>query len=377
MGHYLNPGNAGFQTVRRNQYVDKTGLIELINETIGTDQKLTCVSRPRRFGKSCAAKMLCAYYDRTCDSKELFDDLSIAKEKDYHDHLNQYDVIYIDITEFLNTLDKSHAVQNISNKVTVEIVEAYPQIPKESTLTDALLSAVGITGKPFLFIIDEWDAIFREASEDDTLQEEYILLLRSLFKNSGVTDRIVAAAYITGILPIKKYGTQSAISDFREYTMVKPRRFAPYVGFTENEVKELCHESDMSFEEMQERYDGYYFENAGHIYSPNSVMEAVKNREFDSYWSSSETYESLRHYIDIDFDGLQKDIIRMLGGDRIPVSTTAFQNDMTSIKDKNDVLTLLIHLGYLAYDDAWKTVYIPNKDVKTQFMDAVRHSENY
>ena len=377
MGHYLNPGNAGFQTVRRNQYVDKTGLIELINETIGTDQKLTCVSRPRRFGKSCAAKMLCAYYDRTCDSKELFDDLSIAKEKDYHDHLNQYDVIYIDITEFLNTLDKSHAVQNISNKVTVEIVEAYPQIPKESTLTDALLSAVGITGKPFLFIIDEWDAIFREASEDDTLQEEYILLLRSLFKNSGVTDRIVAAAYITGILPIKKYGTQSAISDFREYTMVKPRRFAPYVGFTENEVKELCHESDMSFEEMQEWYDGYYFENAGHIYSPNSVMEAVKNREFDSYWSSSETYESLRHYIDIDFDGLQKDIIRMLGGDRIPVSTTAFQNDMTSIKDKNDVLTLLIHLGYLAYDDAWKTVYIPNKDVKTQFMDAVRHSENY
>lgn len=376
MGHYLNPGNAGFETIRKNTYIDKSELIELINSTIGTLQKLTCISRPRRFGKSCTAKMLCAYYDRSCHSESLFDDLKIAEEKDYKKYLNQFDVIYIDLTEFLTTSEKSHVVQNITEKVTAELNEAYPQIPKRKDFLDSLLSAVEITGRPFIFIIDEWDAMFREDEYDQNLQKEYILLLRSLFKNSGVTDKIVAAAYITGILPIKKYGTQSAISDFEEFTMVKPRRFAPYVGFTEDEVRKICQKFNMDFEEMRDWYDGYFFKNAGHIYNPNSVMKAVNNREFDSYWSSSETYESLRYYIDIDFDGLQKDIVRMLGGVSVPVSTTAFQNDMTSIKDKDDVLTLLTHLGYLAYDDASETVRIPNDEVRIQFVDAVRHSSH-
>ena len=94
MGNYLNPGNSGFEEIRRSLYVDKSGLIRLINDSIGTIQKLTCISRPRRFGKSFAAKMLCAYYDKTCDSSVLFDDLAIAEDEHYTDHLNKYDVIY-------------------------------------------------------------------------------------------------------------------------------------------------------------------------------------------------------------------------------------------------------------------------------------------
>ncbi len=371
MGMYLNIGNAGFQSVRKGLYVDKTGLISFINKTLGTKDKLTCVSRPRRFGKSFATQMLCAYYDKSCDSKALFYDLEIAKDPGYDKFLNKYDVIYLDITWFISTeKDIKNTVCYLQEQVMQELCSIYSSVEAESSLPVLLAKISEITGHRFIIIIDEWDALFREAMDDTELQKEYLQLLRGLFKSS-LTDKMIEAAYMTGILPIKKYGTQSALTDFREYTMLQPKKLAEYVGFTEQEVKALCQEYGMDFETARRWYDGYSFSKVKSVYSPNSVVQAIKNEEFCDYWTETETYESLKHYIGLNADGLKNAIIAMLGGERYKINTRTFQNDISSIRSKDDVLTLLVHLGYLAYDSIEKEVYIPNHEVAKEFKNAV------
>ena len=233
MGTYLNPGNIGFKEVRSSQYIDKSGLIQLINNTIGTKQKLTCVSRPRRFGKSFAAQMLCAYYDKTCDSSPLFDDLEIAVDKKinstYQQHLNKYDVIYLDMTGVIGETNITDIVPYIRRNIIGELTKQYPALKVEEGFSATMVNAVKLTGNKFIMIIDEWDAPIRESIDHPAVQKEYLEFLRSLFKNSGTTDKIFAAAYMTGILPIKKDGSQSAISDFKEFSMINPWKFSKYV----------------------------------------------------------------------------------------------------------------------------------------------------
>ena len=374
MGMYLNIGNAGFRSVRKGLYVDKSGLISFINSTLGTKDKLTCVSRPRRFGKSFATQMLCAYYDKSCESRDLFSDLEIAGDPLFEQYLNQYDVLFLDITWFISTAQNvKNTVSYLQKQVIDELHGSYPSVPKESSLPLMLAKIAEATERRFIIIIDEWDALFREVKDDTELQKEYIQLLRGLFKSS-LTDKMIEAAYMTGILPIKKYGTQSALTDFREYTMIQPKKLAEYVGFTETEVKKLCQEYGMDFEDIKRWYDGYSFSRAKSVYSPNSVIQAISNEEFGDYWTETETYESLKFYIGLNEDGLKDAIISMLGGERCRINTRTFQNDISSIKSKDDILTLLVHLGYLAYDSVEKEVYIPNQEVADEFKNAVENS---
>lgn len=379
MGNYVNTGNAGFAAAVRDTYVDKTELIAFINSTLGTKRKLTCVSRPRRFGKSYAAQMLCAYYDKSCDSSGLFANLKIAQDSSYQEHLNRHHVIYLDITWFISIAeDIRDTVSNLQAKVVAELRALYPDVKQEQTLPETLAGIHEATGNRFIMIIDEWDALFREARNDHALQEQYIQLLRGLFKSSGQTDKMIEAAYMTGILPIKKYGTQSAMTDFKEYTMLQPEPLGRFTGFTEQEVSRLCESSKLSFSAVREWYDGYILGNSTHIYSPKSVMDALARNRIGNYWTQSETYESLKIYIDLDEDGLKEAIVQMLGGAHIRIDTGTFQNDMTTIRRKDDVLTLLIHLGYLAYDADAKRVFIPNEEVRQEFVRAVttgRHQE--
>lgn len=377
MGIYLNPGNDGFRQVLNGKYVDKTGLIACINEVLDTTDKLTCISRPRRFGKTLAAKMLCAYYDKTCDSRLMFEGLEIGKEQSFEIHLNRYDVIYLDITWFISqTLNLDVIVSNIQEWVIQELREAYQGCISEKTqfLATALTEIFQNTGDRFFFIIDEWDALFREAKENIAIQKEYIQLLRGLFKGGPSSDQTIIGAYMTGILPIKKYGTESALTDFREYTMVKPAKLAQYVGFTEEEVKTLCNHYHMDFDIMEQWYDGYSFSKVQHVYSPNSVMSAIRNEEYGNYWTKTETYESLKNYISANMDGLKDAIVSMLGGQKVEIETLRFQNDMISMNSRDDVLTLLIHLGYLAFDSEANEVYIPNLEVADSFKIAVKES---
>lgn len=371
MGTYLNPGNRGFQEILQSEYVDKTGLIDLVNQTVGTMEKLSCISRPRRFGKSYAAKMLCAYYDCSCDSHELFDDKEIAKTEGYLIHLNQYHVINLDITTFLSQAQrKGISLKDVPNMIVdaiqTELRELYPECIGND-LTDSLVRFVNKTGRRIIFVIDEWDALIREAKKDELTQKRYLNLLREWFKSNNFTPQVVAAAYMTGILPIKKYGSQSAISDFTEYSILDPDGFAAFTGFTEAEVKNLCERYGMSFEDAGKWYDGYDFPDVGAIYNPYSVMLAMRKRKFGSYWQKTSAAESLMTYINMDFDGLQEMIARLIAGEEVEVRTSSFENDLETFKSRDDVLTLLIHLGYLACHEEETAARIPNEEVRIEF----------
>lgn len=377
MGTYLNPGNESFRQILQDEYVDKTGLIAHINRVIDTSKNLVCISRPRRFGKSYAARMLCAYYDRSCNSTDLFSQLQIASDPSFKKHLNQYHVINLDITGFisdakLQDIPLKEVPFRISKKILEEVICHYPEMERFTSLNDCLIELVHQTKTKIVFIIDEWDAMIRETQTDDEAQNRYFNLLRGWFKNSNFTPAVVAAAYMTGILPIKKDGSQSAISDFEEYTMIKPRQFGQFVGFTEAEVKQLCRQNNTCFDLMKQWYDGYIFKDTGAVYNPNSVMKAIRFKDFDSYWTETSAAESLMKYISQDYNGYTKTIAELVGGIEVKVDTKGFANDLTTFRGRDDVLTLLIHLGYLAYDSERKTVRIPNEEIRLEFQKSIR-----
>lgn len=374
MGMYINPGNNLFKRALNSKiYVDKSKLVSYVNDVIDTEQQFICVSRPRRFGKSMAANMLAAYYSCGCDSKELFNKLEIKNCNTYEKHINSYDTIFLNIPKFLV---KADVIEELGKYIEYVLIKEFKNQFKNydiSELTDlnTIISHIAnhnnYKNNGFIFIIDEWDCVFREAIENITAQKNYLNFLRSIFKDNGD----IKLAYMTGILPVKKYGSHSAINIFDEFSMTDPAMLAEYVGFTEDEVMVLCRKYNMDFNEMQYWYNGYLFDESLHIYNPESVVAALTRKKFKSYWTRTETYEALKVYIDMNFDGLKDNIIKMLGGSRIKISTDTFQNDMTTFASKDDVLTLLVHLGYLAYDFNTSEVFIPNHEIQEEFTTAV------
>ena len=381
MGTYINPGNAAFKRISGPNYVDKTMLIELLNQRIPGENYLVCVSRPRRFGKSYAAKMLSAYYDCSCDSHSLFDNRKIAECADYTEHLNQYNVISLDITSFISeakSLDRplKDVSKMIREAIHDELIILDPDLKPKKTLVDELKYFVEKpNGKQWVFIIDEWDAMIREAKNDAEAQQSYLSLLRGWFKNNGFTDQCIAVAYMTGILPIKKDGSQSAISDFEEFPILSPGEFAGVTGFTEEEVKGLCEKHSVPFDDFKAWYDGYDFPECGEIYNPYSVMCAIRSKKCKSYWKKTAASESLFTYINMDFDGIQEIITRLISGEEIDVKTDGFQNDFEQFSSRDDVLTLLVHLGYLTYNEDKKTVRIPNEEVRSEYYDILNSNK--
>lgn len=372
MGTCLNPGNSGFARILQTEYVDKTGLIEAINGTVNTALSLTCVSRPRRFGKSYAAQMLCAYYDKTCDSHGLFDGLKIAETADYEKHLNRYDVIYLNMTDALGEAAEGDLVPFVKRSILRELAAAYPQVRQVEGFAATLVNAVEAIGNRFVMIIDEWDAPLREYPEND---REYLEFLRALFKSSATTAKLFAAVYMTGILPIKKVRTQSALSDFEEYTMLDPEPFSEYVGFTEGEVRALCAKHGVDFSEMKRWYDGYRMPGIGSVYNPNSVMRAIRKRKFDSYWSQSSAADNLLDFISRDVDGLRQTIAELMGGVEVEIDTTGYNNDLT-YTTRDAAMTMLAHLGYLSYNQDTKAVRIPNEEIRLEFARTIRQDRN-
>ena len=385
MGTYINKGNNVFRDIVSHEYVDKTSLIPLINATLNSERRYSCVTRCRRFGKSMAAKMLCAYYDKSCDSRELFVGLKAERDKSFETYLNRYSVIYLDVTSFTARPElRKNIVRNIQEEIIYELKEAFPDVKykENSDLMDVLASIHQSTGEKFFFIIDEWDAICREFPERQkmkgdpktitpTILDEYIMLLRRLFKTQD-SDEVFVGAYLTGILPIKKYNTESALNNFNEYSMIDPAYLAACYGFTEDEVLALANQHDASMEDLKMWYDGYKIGREKSIYNPYSVMKAIQRGSCRSYWTTTGAYDSVITYIQMNYEGLKDDIIRMLAGERVYVDTTEFLNDMHIVRSKNDVFTVLIHLGYLAYDEDAQECFIPNKEVADEMNKAIR-----
>ena len=372
MGNYINLGNFGFQSARNSRYVDKSELISVVNHTLFSEQRFSCVSRSRRFGKSVAAKMLCAYYDQSCDSRSLFEDLKIADDPDFERHLNKYPVICLDISDFITRFKDESIVLEMDQALKNDIHLTHPDIPlfEKDDLMELLARINAKTNQQFIFIIDEWDSICREFSANPKVMDRYVDWLRRLFKG-GLTLRVFAGVYMTGILPIKKYDTQSALNNFVEYSMVEPMDLARYFGFTKKEVQDIALKYGMDFDELEKWYDGYQIGDEKSMFNPNSVMMALKSKRCRSYWSNSTTFTPVSEYISMNYDGLKDDIITMLAGGRCQVNPTGFQNDLKVIQSKDDVLTVLIHLGYLSYDWQKNECYIPNKEVEQEMVNAV------
>ena len=375
MGVYLNPGNEKFaKAVQSEIYVDKTGLIEYTNQVINTVQRYVCVSRPRRFGKSMTADMLTAYYGKECDSRELFSGLKISQNAVFAQHLNQYPTIFLNMQEFLSrSKEIGQVIDRVRRMLLRELKNSYPDVDyfDDTDLVESLQDIYAATKQSFIIIIDEWDCIFREYKQDKEAQEIYLDFLRDMLKDKSC----IALAYMTGILPIKKYGTHSALNMFDEFSMINPGPLASYVGFTELEVAALCTDYHMDLDEIKAWYNGYSFEKIPSIYNPRSVVSCMRFGKIGNYWNQTETFEALQIYIDMNFEGLKDDVLSMIAGESVPVNTGSFTNDMTTFRTEDDVLTLLIHLGYLSYDYENKTVKIPNNEVCEEYVNSVSVSD--
>lgn len=377
MGRFVNPDSSAFREALNSEiYVDKSGLIDYTNRLLCTTQKYICNSRPRRFGKSMTANMLSAYYSKGTDSKDMFSSLAIASSPGYGKHLNKYDVIHFDVQGFVELAGSpSKVVSLIKKEIIEELREYYPESVEngEVSLANVLAKINVKTGHKFVVIIDEWDAIIRDDANDKTVQKEYISFLRGLFKGYE-PDKYIALAYMTGILPIKRERTQSALNNFKEYTILDAGEFSEYVGFTEDEVKALCKKYNRNYEDVMRWYDGYRLDGY-HVYNPRAVVEVMLSGKFKSYWSETSNLDLVVPLINMDFDGLKTDIITMISGSEVPVIVKTFKNDTVSISSKDNALTYLIHLGYLAYNEENETAFIPNEEIREEMVYAVEKKE--
>ena len=375
MADIINIGNEGFASARRSQYVDKSGLIGFVNRTLCSEDKFICVTRARRFGKSMAAKMLCAYYDQSCSSDSLFSDLRIASDPTYLTHLNKYPVIYLDMTFFTtNCKNQDTMVEWMDRWIKSDLQKVYPEGPsaERQPLISYLLALAEHQSKRFIMIIDEWDAICRETAHSSELMHRYVDWLRSMFKSSN-TDRVFAGVYMTGILPIKQYDTQSALNNFTHYSVLDPEPLQGYFGFTEEETRALCSQNGMDYRTLEQWYDGY--EVGGmRIFNPNSVAKALKKRTYSNYWMQTGAYEGLKRYITMNLDGLCDAVVSLLAGISVKIESLRFSGDLSQMDGRDSVLTTLIHLGYLTYSRGTGTVRIPNNEVKKEFEDVIRDS---
>ena len=374
MAMFVNPDNSAFQVALNSEiYVDKTGMLEYTNKVMNTLQGYICNSRPRRFGKSVTANMLAAYYSKGCDSREMFSTLKISESIGFKKNINKYDVIHLDIQWCIEPAGGSeNVVSYITEKTICELREYYPNELSEKikSLPEALSVINSMNGTKFIIIIDEWDIIIRDEANNKKVQEEYINFLRAMFKGVEPT-KYIGIAYLTGILPIKKLKTQSALNNFKQYTMLTPGPLAEYIGFTEEEVKKLWDRYGQDFYKVKRWYDGYKL-GRYHIYNPNAVVSLMIEGEFRSYWSETGSYRIIVPLINMDFDGLKSAVIEMLAGGSVEIDVTSFQNDTVNFEDKDDILTYLIHLGYLAYNQKREMAFVPNEEIREELFRAIK-----
>ena len=405
MGIYLNPGSDRYEEALRTEiYVDKTNMLSFLNSVVNTKRKYVAVSRPRRLGKTTTAEMISAYYDCSIDARTLFEDKKIctgpklqasglgSKESPWDIYLNKFYVIHINMVDLATETGSIQGMLSGLEKVVMrELREEWPDAGRDSPGGIRLLmdEIYNREKARFVIVIDEWDCIFRQFREDADGQRLYLDFLRDWLKDKSY----IALAYITGILPIKKYGQHSALNMFGEYSMLQPQQLAEYAGFTKPEVREICETYELDFEQIRDWYDGYrlrgaipvserkaarsgeYAGNLFSIYSPVSVVNSALNGILCNYWNETETAEALKEYIRRNYDGLKEDVAVLMQGRRIPCDVTTYQNDMTTFHSKDDIFTLLIHLGYLGYDSVTKEIFIPNREVEDVFRQTTKGEE--
>ena len=372
MGIYLNPGNENFRGfLKAPIYVDKTMMLEALNSFIDRENKYVCISRPRRFGKTIAGEMIAAYYSKGCDSRTLFENLKIVKVPGYEEKLNKYNVIKIDMnSEYQNSRSKERLLSVLEAAIAEEMISQFPgcRINPGDSLANNILKVYSDTGETFIILIDEYDVLVRE-QVPQTLFDEFLSFLNGLFKSSTLRPAI-SLAYLTGILPVVRDKIQSKLNNFEEYTILDAKELTEYVGFIPSEVEALCKEWGMDYEECRRWYDGYY-QNGYEIYNPESVVKSMTGKKFSNYWGKTSSYRVINDRMEADFKGTKDAVIRMLSGEEVPVNVSQYLNTMDSFATLDDALTYLIHIGYLAYNEAEESCRIPNLEIRKEWANAI------
>ena len=379
MGIYVNPGNENLKRDLNSEiFVDKSLILQKFCKFMNTDQNFICVSRPRRFGKTRVGNLMKAYFSKGCDSKEIFSKLKIANEPCFEENLNKFNMVHIDLGGFFSSSrNKNELLLNLYDKLLEDFREEFPYIEfyEKDSVADLIMKVYKRTATQFIIIIDEYDVLVRERIPEEIFKE-YLELLNSLFKNDALNP-MIALAYITGILPIVRDKVQSKLNTFKiESTMLNPFGLEKFFGFTKEETEELCTQFDMSFAECESWYDGYKIGGID-IYNPNSVYVAMLAHEYGNYWTKTGSYEVVSDYIKLDYDGVKTAVVEMLSGVEVPVNVIDFKNKLDEIKTKDNVLTYLIHLGYLNYDKKTKLCRIPNKEIRQEWESAIKDADNF
>ena len=358
-----------------SDYVDKTQLIAFTNSVINKNDRFICVSRPRRFGKSMAVHALAAYYSKGIDSHELFKNLKVSQDPTFETYINQFNTLYINLQSYFDDGTGEHFFEVLNKAILNSLSAEFPSVFENKSFTsikEALRAVYSAGFGKFVVVIDEWDMLLRDYGDNKTLTDDYINLLRSLFKDDQFS-KMFALVYMTGILPIKRYNTQSALNNFKEYTMLNPGKLEDTFGFTEDEVKALCEKYNVDFKQAKMWYDGYHFRNHD-IYNPYAVINAVKDNNFTSYWSGSSTTEPVIECLKNNFMGLKDEIIALVSGINIGKNININKTKIIpeEFVDADDVLVYLVHLGYLSYNLATKQVSIPNQEIRSEFEVALK-----
>ncbi|WP_090043250.1 AAA family ATPase [Clostridium frigidicarnis] len=370
MGIYLNT-NKPLGNYKRllniDYFVDKSMIIEKTNKLINTANCYICITRPRRFGKSSVADMLGAYYSKAVDSNDIFDTLNISKSNSYEEHLNKYNVISISFNKIPEIGRSFDAYMDmIKTSLINDIKEAFPKIDSEKyfTISDMLYD----TREKFIFIFDEWDYIFNNNLFVEN-QNDFLEFLRNLLKDQPY----VALAYMTGVLPIKKYSSGSALNMFDEFTFLKDRIFGEYFGFTEDEVIKLCDKNgEMKFKELESWYNGYLTATGIKIYNPRSVVKSLQNNYCESYWTNTGAMDEVAEYLKYNVLEIRDEVIEMVSGQEIDmIIDEEFRAGQGSPRTKEEIYSAMIVLGFLSYYDGY--LKIPNKELMKEFEKALRN----
>lgn len=298
---FLNNGisyKAYKAAVEELYFVDKSMLLDELMPMLGRKNRYVCITRPRRFGKTVMANMVGAFFERT-PSKELFNGLNIAKSAAYNKHLNQYDVIYIDFSRAPELCSSYQAyITRVIDGLEADLRNAFPELETDDSMSvwDILQEINEKTNAAFIFVMDEWDAVFHMHFVTREEQKEYLLFLKYLLKDQPYVE----LAYMTGVLPIAKYSSGSELNMFAEYNMFEAEKFCEYFGFREAETDRLYQIylentklPKFNREDLRIWYDGYYTASGERLYNPRSIVMALTDNQLRNYWTSSGPYDEI------------------------------------------------------------------------------------
>lgn len=382
MGQFLNNKEPydKFKTVMNGTYfVDKSEILEELIPALQQEQRFFCITRPRRFGKTVMANMIAAFFENTGEPS-LFEHLHIAEYAGYKEQAGKHDVIYIDFSEMPRECQNyQEYIDRVQNGLVRDIQEAYPElvIENNAAVWDILSLVFNQTGHKFIFVIDEWDAVFHSSFITEKDKKDYLLFLKLLLKGQSYVE----LAYMTGVLPIAKYSDGSELNMFLEYNMATRVRFSEYFGFSDEEVDmlyqrylEKTKKPQITRESLREWYDGYHTAAGERLYNPRSVVCALTDNQLSNYWVSSGKYDSIFTYIQYNVDQIQNDLTLMFAGERIPSGIQEYAATAQELKTKEEIYSAMVVYGLLTYDNGM--VFIPNKELMGSYASMMKKEQS-